>query len=190
MIDEVRLSRVALTAQQLLMPLPATGVPANLTATAGDAQVALNWFAVTNATSYKLKRSLTNGGPYTVVATLTTTNYVNTNLVNGTTYYYVVTGVGMGGESTNSTQAAATPVVSVAPAPTILPVYLDGTGTNLVLRASTVVGHNYILQSTPGLEGTPIWTPVSTNAGTGGPITNAVPISHLKAKEFFRYLVP
>jgi autotransporter-associated beta strand protein len=71
------------------------------------------------------------------------------------------------------------------PAPTILPVYVDGSG-NLVLRTATVAGHNYILLSTPSLEGTPVWTQVSTNAGTGGTITLTVPVSLTQPREFFR----
>ena len=190
LLDEVRVSRVALTPQQLLVPVTATtGVPANLTATAGDAQVLLTWNSVTNADYYNLKRSTNNGGPYTVIKSLTSTNFTDTNVVNGTTYYYVVSGYGVGGESANSTQASSTPAASVAPSPTILPVYLDGTGTNLVLRAATVTGHNYILQSTPGLETPIVWTPVSTNAGTGGNLTNSVPISPSNPKAFYRYLV-
>ena len=39
-------------------------------------QINLSWNAVTNATSYNVKRSTTNGGPYAVIATgVTTTNY-------------------------------------------------------------------------------------------------------------------
>jgi autotransporter-associated beta strand protein len=71
---------------------------------------------------------------------------------------------------------------------TILPPYLDGTQTNLVLQAMTVLGVSYVLESSPGLEGTPVWTPVSTNPGTGGLITNLVPVDPGQPKLFFRYL--
>ncbi|MCA1607668.1 MAG: hypothetical protein LC775_19875, partial [Acidobacteria bacterium] len=38
--------------------------PTGLTATAGNAQVALSWTASSGATSYNVKRSTTSGGPY------------------------------------------------------------------------------------------------------------------------------
>jgi hypothetical protein len=63
-------------------------------------------------------------------------------------------------------------------------------GTNLVFSTdNTAVGKNYILLSSPGLESPVVWTPVSTNAGTGGPLTNAVPLKPGSAREFFRYEV-
>jgi uncharacterized repeat protein (TIGR03806 family) len=67
-----------------------TGVPSGLTATPGNAQVNLFWNASLGATNYNLMRSTNSGGPYTTVASLTGTSYTDTNLVNGTTYYYVV----------------------------------------------------------------------------------------------------
>ncbi len=84
--------------------------PAGLAATAGNAQVSLTWSAATGATGYNVKRSLTNGGPYSNVATnVTATSFTNTGLTNGTTYFYVVTAVNASGESPVSTQASAQP---------------------------------------------------------------------------------
>jgi predicted carbohydrate-binding protein with CBM5 and CBM33 domain len=84
--------------------------PAGLIATPGNGQVSLSWNAASGATGYNVKRSTTNGGPYTNVATnVTSTSYTNTGLTNGTTYYYVVTAVNASGESPVSTQASATP---------------------------------------------------------------------------------
>ena len=57
-----------------------------------------------------MKRSTTNGGPYTGIASgITATTYTDNSVINGTTYYYVVTAVNGGGESGNSNQASATP---------------------------------------------------------------------------------
>ncbi|MBW5449425.1 glycoside hydrolase [Cohnella sp. CFH 77786] len=94
---------------------PTTGTtvaaaPTGLTATAGNAQVALSWTASSGAASYNVKRATTSGGPYTTVATgITSTGYTNTGLTNGTTYFYVVSAVNSAGESANSAQASATP---------------------------------------------------------------------------------
>ena len=79
-----------------------------MTATAGNGQVALNWLAVSNATSYIVQRAATSGGPYTNLASVTTTNYTDTAVVIGGTYYYVVSAQNSAGASTNSAQASAT----------------------------------------------------------------------------------
>src|SRR5271157_3978303 len=54
--------------------------PRGLKATAGNAQVALTWNASAGATSYKVKRSTTSGGPYTVVSSPAVTSYTDTGL--------------------------------------------------------------------------------------------------------------
>jgi subtilisin family serine protease len=88
------------------VPLPPTG----LTASPGDGQVTLNWSPSTGATSYKVKRSLTSGGPYTTIASgIGATNYLDSGLTNGLTYFYVVSAVNSAGESANSAEAFATP---------------------------------------------------------------------------------
>lgn len=94
--------------------IPAT--PIGLGAAAGNEQAALSWNAATGASSYNVKRALNSGGPYTTVATgLTATSYTDTNLTNGTTYYYVVSAVNANGESANSTQVSVQPQSIPAP---------------------------------------------------------------------------
>ncbi len=89
-------------------------MPASLTATAGVERVTLNWTGSTNATSYRVKRATTSGGPFTTVATVAATNYTDTAVVARTTYYYVVSAVNnLAGESTDSAQASATPISAV-----------------------------------------------------------------------------
>ena len=91
---------------------PAT--PMALTATAGSNQVALSWTASAGATGYNIQRSLTNGGPYTLVGTSGSASFTDVTAVNGTTYYYVVSATLDAGLSGNSNQISATPVASVS----------------------------------------------------------------------------
>jgi len=90
-------------------PVTIPAAPTGLQATAGNAQVSLTWSASTGATSYNVKRSTTSGGPYTKISSPSTTSYTDTDLTNGTPYYYVVTAVNSAGESNPSAQATATP---------------------------------------------------------------------------------
>ena len=93
---------------------PPVLAPTGLVATAGIEQVALRWMPSSNATSYNVKRATTSGGPYTTIATVTTTNYTDTFVIGRTTYYYVVSALSnAAGESGNSAPASATPTVNV-----------------------------------------------------------------------------
>ncbi len=84
--------------------------PSGVSASAGNAQVVVSWGAVSGATGYNVKRSTTNGGPYSNVGSnVSGTSFTNTGLTNGTTYYYVVTAVNASGESPVSTQVSGTP---------------------------------------------------------------------------------
>ena len=90
--------------------VPVPPVPTGFAAaTVSTSQINLTWNMVTNAVRYNVKRSTTDGGPYTVIATgVTATNYNDTGLADGTTYFYVVSGVNPGGEGPDSVQATAT----------------------------------------------------------------------------------
>lgn len=85
--------------------------PANPAATAGDQEVTLTWTGSAGATGYRVKRSITSGGPYTLVATPTATPYIDTTVTNFTTYYYVVSSTNAAGEGPNSAQVRATPSI-------------------------------------------------------------------------------
>ena len=92
---------------------PAT--PTNLTAIAGNAQITLSWNAVAGATSYNVLRSTTAGGETTgsaIQQAATSNSFIdNSNLTNGTTYFYQVQAVNStnGLTSNLSNEASATP---------------------------------------------------------------------------------
>ena len=79
-------------------------------ATPTNAQVRVSWNAVAGATSYKVKRSLASGGPFTTISTPTTNIFTNTGLTNGVTYFYVVSTVSAAGEGPDSAMVNATPL--------------------------------------------------------------------------------
>jgi subtilase family serine protease len=88
--------------------LPAA--PPTLTALSGDGKVTLTWSGAVGATAFDVKRGTTSGGPYTLLAPdVKAKTYVDTNVVNGTTYYYVVSAKNTVGETGDSNEAAATP---------------------------------------------------------------------------------
>jgi hypothetical protein len=109
-----------ISSQASATPFVVPAAPTGLAATAGDAQIVLNWTvsSIPNFAFYKVYRSTTNGGPYTQIATnLTSPSYTNSSLVNGTAYYYVVTVTNTSShESTNSAQTSATPIHPTPPA--------------------------------------------------------------------------
>jgi len=138
----------ALSSQVSATPVPpAPAKPTNLSATAGDATVTLNWTASSGATNYKVKRSTTNGGPYSQYATPTTASYTDTSVTNGLTYYYVVSAVNAGGESANSTQVTASPVALAANSIVGLHVsgnkILNGANQQVTLRGVNKQGTEY-----------------------------------------------
>jgi hypothetical protein len=100
----------------LVVSLPAPAAPTNLMAAGTNLQINLNWNAVAGAGSYNLKRGTISGGPYPAVFSgLVATNYSDAAVTNAVAYYYVVTAVASGVESTNSLQAVAVPLPSSAP---------------------------------------------------------------------------
>ncbi|HEY5651269.1 MAG TPA: LamG-like jellyroll fold domain-containing protein, partial [Acidimicrobiia bacterium] len=94
-------------------PTPPTG----LTAVAADSQITLDWNnnPEPDLAGYTIHRSTSNGGPYTQLATgLTTPTYLDTDVTNATTYYYVATATDTNNNtSTYSTQTSATPHATV-----------------------------------------------------------------------------
>jgi hypothetical protein len=145
---------------------PPPAAPTGLQATAGNTQVSLNWTASTGATGYHVKRSTTNGTGYIQISAPTTTNYTDTGLTNGTTYYYVVSAINAAGEGANSAQASATPAVPASPpaAPTGLQATAGNTQVNLAWSASTGATSYHVKRSTTNGSGyTQIAAPTATN---------------------------
>jgi len=145
------------------------GAPSGLTATAGNAQVALSWSPISGASSYNLKSATNSGGPYVVLTNVATTTYTNTGLLDGMTYYYVASALNIAGESTNSVQASATPQ---APPP----LNISLAGENLMF-SWPVASTGFTLQS-------------STNLASGGWMNVTSPAPQMVSNQWQVVLPP
>jgi endoglucanase len=83
--------------------------PADLTAIGAGTKVDLTWTAASSASSYNIKRAVTDGGGYVVIGNTSATNFSDTSLSNGVGYTYVVSALNIAGESANSTSASVPP---------------------------------------------------------------------------------
>jgi fibronectin type 3 domain-containing protein len=124
-LDDIRVYNRALSAAEVAA-LFEPAAPQNVAAVSGEGQVTLNWTANKEGdlAGYRVSRSTLAGGPYTLLTAtlLTTRNYVDQTVQNGTTYYYVVQAVDTATKaSTNSSEVAATPQDATPPlAPTVV----------------------------------------------------------------------
>ncbi|EJL64423.1 LamG-like jellyroll fold domain-containing protein [Flavobacterium sp. CF136] len=84
-------------------------VPSNLVAVSNNGQVSLTWDVADGASTYKIKRAMTSGGPYTEIASVSSNAYTDNNVTNGTAYYYVITSKGTTLESTISSEVFGNP---------------------------------------------------------------------------------
>jgi xyloglucan-specific exo-beta-1,4-glucanase len=174
----------------VLLSIPAT--PLGLTPSAGDRQVVLNWNSVPNAAGYNVKQSqiLGGGGPYTVIATnLTALSYTNSGLVNGNTYYYVVSATNAAGESPDS---ASVSVVPLPPAPPVIS-QVSLSGGNLIISGTNgVAGMDYwVLTTTNLLLSSPNWTVLETNTfGPGSSFIFTNPVNPGSPQQFYQLKLP
>ncbi len=92
--------------------------PIDLRADTGDGQITLLWTPVQGATAYRLYWSTTPDYAFPYGATIDITNppYIHDSLVNGATYYYVITSLYLTSESEPSEEIAAIP--GIPPRPT------------------------------------------------------------------------
>jgi fibronectin type 3 domain-containing protein len=139
-------------------------VPAGVMATAGNAQVSLSWTASSGATSYHVKRAAVTGGPYTTVASPTTTSDTYTGLTNGTAYFYVVSALNSAGESANSTEVSATPVLPIPATPTGLTATAGNAQVSLSWTASSgATSYNVKRATVTGGPYTTVASPTTTS---------------------------
>jgi hypothetical protein len=114
-----------LTMGDAIIPAGGPSTPYNLTANAGNAQVALAWWAAGDNGSaiihYNVYRSASEDGTYSLIASPTDLYYTDTGLINGRTYWYKVSAVNTAGEGGMTVPVFSTPF-TVPDAPTNLSV--------------------------------------------------------------------
>ena len=87
------------------IPAPPTGVSAVTGSNVGE--IDLSWNPSSWATTYKIKRSGTSGGPYTWSKKVTTLSFTASGLTSGKRYYYLVSALNATGESGPSLEVSA-----------------------------------------------------------------------------------
>lgn len=133
------------------------GNPPTIDSTVGNnGEVTVTWTAPsgTPPAGYNVKRSITSGTETTLSygMDVTGTTFHDTNVLNGTTYYYVVSALSAGGcESANSGELSTVPCS--APNPPLNPLALIGNNQVTIswtMPAGIVTGYNVYRSTTPG----------------------------------------
>ncbi len=135
-------------------PSPAV---AGLTNTVNPTSVALSWNSYPNATNYVVERTALQGGALTIIANVTSTNYTDSSVTNGTLYYYqVAASLNTGGLS------ALSPAVTALTYPSLPAIKTDLYGTSgIFLQLSTPDPQtpSYVVNaSTDGIHFSPLAT--------------------------------
>ena len=149
-----------------------TPSPTGLTAVAGDAQVTLSW-NVANGTTYTLYWSTTSGvntANGTPIANVTSP-HTHMGLINGDTYYYVLTATNRFGVSLPSPEISAIPMQTPTPTPTPMGLTAVAGDAQVTLSWNVANGTTYTLY----------WSTTSgVNTANGTPIANVTsPHTHM-----------
>jgi hypothetical protein len=132
-------NNVTITAAVSLPPPPP---PTGVAAVGGNAQSAISWDIVPGASTYNLGRATTSGGPYELIAGnigVVNLGYVDSNVVNLITYYYVVTANGADTNGVSDYSAE----VSCVPSAQVTGLVANATNGQIVLSWNGSAGAEY-----------------------------------------------
>lgn len=159
-VDEFRIYADALSASEVAMlyseqiPNAIPSMPTDFSAKAVlTGQIDLTWNTSPGATNYNVKRSTAIGGPYTLVTSVSGTDFSDTGLLESTTYYYVISAVNSVGESADSVPADATTAAAPPAAPSGLAAAAGDGSVALTWNAGSegdLAGYNVYRSTTSG----------------------------------------
>ena len=112
--------------------------PSDLTATSSAGRVALDWSAVTSASSYTVYWDNATGisSSSTSITSVSTDNYTHSSLDNGSIYYYKVAAV----DTDNTTGSLSSEVSAATPLPAPDNLSASGANNTITLRWNSVNG--------------------------------------------------
>ena len=130
----------------------------------------LTWNAVSGATSYKVYRTTSQNGTYSLLGTVTATSYTNTGAKAGVTYYYKVKAVNSAGESAYSNIVSGRATVttltmghsSTSGKPQLTWKAVSGAASYRVYRATTKNGAYTVINTTKALTYTNVGAALGT----------------------------
>ncbi len=155
--------------------------PGNLLASPGNASVILNWAPAPGAFAYRVKRSATIGGPYSVLTTLASNFYADKTVTNGGTYFYVVSALNGIGESVDSAPVVASP----RPPPALT--FSSGSGQLYVSWSASATG--FVACSASNLNPPIQWQVITNIPGSNNGLYKlSIPIGN--GRQFFRLQSP
>jgi titin len=130
-------------------PVSVPSAPQGFKATAGNAQITLNWSAPATdgggaITGYRVYRG-TNDSSLSVLTSVTMMTFVDTGLVAGQTYYYEICATNQAGEGAMTTVLSATPPPATTP-PTDNTMLFVGIGAVAVLA---IAGAAFVILRRP-----------------------------------------
>jgi RHS repeat-associated protein len=152
--------------------------PAYLGATPENGSVSLYWSGVNGASYYNIYRG-TSSGQYLIAYQTTSTSFVDKDVDNGTTYYYVVTAVNANGESQESPQAHAQPGTTAGTAPFGLAARVNPASDSISLYWNAVAGavyYNVYRATASGGESAGTVFSVSANGSGQQTYTDTTPV--------------
>jgi fibronectin type 3 domain-containing protein len=153
-------------------PRTVPGAPTSLNAAPSDGQIALSWSAPSSTggsdiTGYKVYKSSSQTGPYSLISSALSLSYTDSSLNNGVTYYYEVSAFNVAGEGPNATISSA--AGTVPGAPVMSPPTEGNAFVDLIWQAPSTTGGT-------GITGYKVWRSDS-QAGTYSLISSTLPTS-------------
>ena len=151
------------SATLMLTPSGPPPIPAGVTAASDTfARIDLAWTPSYAATSYNIYRSTALNGTYALLANSVNPFYIDSGLVNGTTYYYEIAAISAEGQSANAAEVNA----------------VAQTIADFGFEAPSIGSGNYVY--TPANE---IWYFSGTNANAAGLVANGSGFSNPNAPQ-------